>query len=78
MSKLLQHTKLFASVFVCGFLISCSEPKSSAQPEVQAVDVVQQAVDEKYIWDLTDLYPDNEAWNSARLEAAKQVEVLAA
>ena len=78
MSKLLQHTKLLVSVFVCGFLIACSEPQSSAEAEVQSTSAPQQTVNEKYTWDLTDLYPDNEAWNSARLQAAQQVEVLAA
>ena len=39
MSKLLQHTKLLVSVFVCGFLIACSEPQSSAEAESAAYSV---------------------------------------
>ncbi|MBT5387192.1 MAG: oligoendopeptidase F [Porticoccaceae bacterium] len=78
MSKLLQHAKLISGFFVCAVLISCSEPQNSSQAEGSANGAAQQIVDEKYIWDLTDLYPDNQAWDRARLDAAKKAQVLAA
>jgi oligoendopeptidase F len=78
MYKVLQNTKLFTVILTCWFLTSCADPQGSAEAESAAAGEAVQAVDEKYIWDLTDLYPDNEAWNNARLEAAKQTEVLAA
>jgi oligoendopeptidase F len=78
MYKLLHHTKLFTVLFTCWFLISCADPQGSSEPETATASETAQAVDEKYIWDLTDLYADNEAWNNARLEAAKQADVLAA
>jgi oligoendopeptidase F len=77
MLNLQLHTKLIASVLVCGFLISCSEPQNARDNDTQQTAAAEQVVDEKYIWDLTDLYADNETWNSARLQAAKQAEVLA-
>ncbi|MGB2040697.1 MAG: oligoendopeptidase F [Porticoccaceae bacterium] len=78
MSKLPQYSKFILSLCVCGLLTACSEPQTELKTEAPAVNAAEQSVDEKYIWDLTDLYADNEAWNNARLEAAKQTEVLAA
>ena len=34
-------------------------------------------VDTKYIWDLSDLYPDLSAWDAARVDAAKKITQLA-
>ena len=34
-------------------------------------------VDTKYIWDLSDLYPDLSAWDAARVDAAKKISQLA-
>ncbi|MDB2481164.1 oligoendopeptidase F [Porticoccaceae bacterium] len=77
MYKFQQKTKLFSVVFACWFATSCADPQGSAEIENSPSDTAA-IVDEKYTWDLTDLYADNQTWNTARLEAAKQVEVLAA
>jgi oligoendopeptidase F len=35
-----------------------------------------QVIDEKYVWDLTDLFPSNEAWETAREESLENIKQL--
>ena len=60
-------------IVVCCLLVACDQadektidnPPSTAEP-----------VDEKYIWDLTDLFADLAAWESARSESLQQIKQL--
>ena len=48
-------------------------------PATQLTDTkkpIVKQIDEKYIWDLTDLYADLNSWDSARLEVAKKIQQL--
>jgi oligoendopeptidase F len=43
---------------------------------LRAEQAAENTVDPKYTWDLTDLYPDNEAWQEAREELNKMADEL--
>ena len=65
--------KLFFLVWILSFTLSCEQSGNS--PSVDpAPDNIQVA--EKYLWDLSDLFANLDAWEAARSEAAKQIEGL--
>ena len=64
-------TKFYALISLILFLSACANG-----PENFELQKNSTPVDDKYQWDLTDLYPDLDAWNQARLNAAKQVTEL--
>ena len=67
--------KLFFLVWILSFTLSCEQSGNS--PSVDpAPDNIQVA--EKYLWDLSDLFANLDAWEAARSEAAKQIEELKA
>ena len=57
----------------------CLFSACSGMPATQLTDTkepIAKQIDEKYIWDLTDLYADLNSWDSARLEVAKKIQQL--
>jgi oligoendopeptidase F len=65
--------KLFFLVWILSFTLSCEQSGNS--PSVDPTpDNIQVA--EKYLWDLSDLFANLDAWEAARSEAAKQIEGL--
>ena len=67
------HRKLYAILITYCLLIACDQTiaKVTDQP---TVDVG--SVDNKYVWDLTHLFPDQQAWEEARIGALQQIEYL--
>ena len=43
---------------------------------LQASEKIEAQVDTQYIWDLTDLYPDINAWQTAKEKATQQINQL--
>ena len=66
MYKFQQKTKLFTVVFACWFATSCADPKGSAEIENSLSDTAA-IVDEKYTWDLTDLYRPAVPWDEGSM-----------
>ena len=65
MSTLKKHYALFALLF---FLSACANG-----PETLELNKNPTKINDRYQWDLTDLYPDLNAWNLARTNALMQV-----
>ncbi len=67
------HRKLYAILITCCLLVACDQTieKVTDQP---IVDVG--SIDNKYVWDLTHLFPDQQAWEEARIGARQQIEYL--
>lgn len=63
--------------------LGCSEREEpqasveSATDEVPAADVKEVSVDPRWTWDLTELYPDLEAWDLARAAVLEQAKAVA-
>ena len=64
---------IFNLFFMSYFLTACTANSINSAPEINE----KTAIDEKYQWDLSDLYSDLAAWEDARLTVAKQVKELA-
>ena len=67
--------KLFLLVWILSFTLSCEQSGNSPSVDT-APDNIQVA--EKYLWDLSDLFANLDAWEAARSEAAKHIEELKA
>ena len=62
----------FPLTLILCFLFGCSD-----EPIVQEVVTTPNAVNsEQYLWDLTDLYPDLSAWQTAKEKASQQIKQL--
>ena len=65
--------KSFFAIVVTGyFLTACSTSSISPTPTINSTDITE----EKYTWDLSDLYVDLNTWEDARLAVAEQVKAL--
>jgi len=62
-------------VWILSFTLSCEQSGNSPSVDT-APDNIQVA--EKYLWDLSDLFANLDAWEAARSEAAKHIEELKA
>lgn len=73
MIKKLFALKLFSLLVLSCLLVACdqADEKTIDNPPPTA-----EPVDEKYIWDLTDLFADLAAWESARSESLQQIKQL--
>jgi oligoendopeptidase F len=60
-------------IVVCCLLVACDQ---SSEKAIDNPPPTAEPVDEKYIWDLTDLFTDLEAWESARSESLQQIKQL--
>ena len=67
--------KLFALLLLSCLLVACDQAGETA---IDHPLPTAQTVDEKYIWDLTDLFADLEAWETARTESLQQIKQLEA
>ena len=68
------NKKIYLILVVCCLLSACDDTPDVDTASYQ--ETIAKPVDEKYIWDLTDLYPDLDSWETARLDVAKQIEQL--
>ena len=65
--------KSFFSIIITGyFLTACSNNAIKQEPEA----TINSDVEEKYQWDLSDLYADLKAWEAARLKVASEIQQL--
>ena len=65
--------KSFFAIIITGyFLTACSNNAIKQEPEV----TINSNVEEKYQWDLSDLYADLKAWEAARLKVASEIQQL--
>ena len=65
--------KSFFAIIITGyFLTACSNNAIKQEPEV----TINSNVEEKYQWDLSDLYTDLNAWEAARLTVAREIQQL--
>ena len=60
-------------IVVCCLLVACDQ---SSEKTIDNPLPTAEPVDEKYIWDLTDLFADLAAWESARSESLQQIKQL--
>lgn len=67
--------KLFALLLLSCLLVACDQAGETA---IDHPLPTAQTVDEKYIWDLTDLFADLEAWETARTQSLQQIKQLEA
>jgi oligoendopeptidase F len=63
---------IFSLIFISYFLTACTVNPIKSAPEINE----KPAIEEKYQWDLSDLYPDLAAWEDARIAVAQQVKEL--
>ena len=63
---------IFSLIFISYFLTACTVNPIKSAPEINE----KPAIEEKYQWDLSDLYSDLAAWEDARLTVAEQVKEL--
>ena len=68
------NKKIYLILVACCLLSACDDTPGVDTASYQ--ETIAKPVDEKYIWDLTDLYPDLDSWETARLDVAKQIEQL--
>jgi len=68
------NKKIYLILVACCLLSACDDTPDVDTASYQ--ETIAKPVDEKYIWDLTDLYPDLDSWETARLDVAKQIEQL--
>ena len=68
------NKKIYLILVACCLLSACDDAPDVDTASYQ--ETIAKPVDEKYIWDLTDLYPDLDSWETARLDVAKQIEQL--
>jgi oligoendopeptidase F len=73
MIKKLFALKLFTLLVLSCLLVACDQADEKA---IDNPPPTAEPVDEKYIWDLTDLFADLEAWESARSESLQQIKQL--
>lgn len=73
MIKKLFALKLFSLLVLSWLLVACDQ---SSEKAIDNPPPTAEPVDEKYIWDLTDLFADLEAWESARSESLRQIKQL--
>ena len=66
------NTKNYAIFLLTIFLTACVGIGKSVEKET----TIAAPIDDKYIWDLSDLYPDLSAWEAARNDAAQQITQL--
>ena len=66
------NTKNYAIFLLTIFLTACVGIGKSVEKE----PTIAAPIDDKYIWDLSDLYPDLSAWEAARNDAAQQIAQL--
>ena len=64
--------KTYAIFIITLFLAACA----SIEKNVDNKENLTAPVEEKYIWELSDLYPNLAAWEAARVDAAQQIKVL--
>ena len=64
--------KAYAIFIITLFLAACA----SIEKNVDNKENLTAPVEEKYIWELSDLYPNLAAWEAARVDAAQQIKVL--
>jgi oligoendopeptidase F len=65
--------KSFFAIIITGyFLTACSNNAIKQEPEA----TINSDVEEKYQWDLSDLYADLNAWEAARLKVASEIQQL--
>ena len=65
--------KSFFAIIITGyFLTACSNNAIKQEPEA----TINSDVEEKYQWDLSDLYADLKAWEAARLKVASEIQQL--
>jgi oligoendopeptidase F len=65
-------TKNYAIFLLTIFLTACAGIGKSVEKETTIVA----PINDRYIWDLSDLYPDLSAWEAARNDAAQQITQL--
>lgn len=65
-------------VAACFLFVGCTQlsPSASSAKGVNPPANNPQPVDEKYIWNLTDLFPNPQAWEIARLETIDKIDEL--
>jgi oligoendopeptidase F len=68
----MRTNKYFALIFTTVFLFACGD-KPSDQKIASATETI---ISEEYIWDLTDLYPDLDAWILAKKQVINQINDL--
>ena len=66
------NTKNYAIFLLTIFLTACVGIGKSIEKET----TIAAPIDDKYIWDLSDLYPDLSAWEAARNDAAQKITQL--
>jgi oligoendopeptidase F len=66
------NTKNYAIFLLTIFLTACAGIGKSVEKETTIVA----PINDRYIWDLSDLYPDLSAWEAARNDAAQQITQL--
>ena len=71
------NKKIYLILVACCLFSACDDVPAPYIDTIANEESIAKPVDEKYIWDLTDLYPDLNAWESARLDVAKQIQQLA-
>jgi oligoendopeptidase F len=64
--------KIYAIFLLTILLTACAGKSETIETENNIVA----PIDDKYIWDLSDLYPDLAAWEAARVAAAEQITQL--
>jgi oligoendopeptidase F len=62
----------FPFLFMAALLVACSDKPQNKETTPTAKTVIS----EEYIWDLTDLYPDLDTWQTAREKATLQIKQL--
>ena len=65
--------KYFSLIFTTVLLFACSDDPS----DQEIVSTTETIISDEYIWDLTDLYPDLDAWILAKDQVAHQIQQLA-
>jgi oligoendopeptidase F len=70
------NKKIYLILVACCLFSACDDMPAPYIDTTAKEEPIAKPVDEKYIWDLTDLYPDLNAWESARLDVAKQIQQL--
>ena len=76
------RSSLLAGLSLSALLLAgCASTAVAEQPDTSGVETAAAAseapaVDEKYVWDLTDLYATAADWNAARLAVLERVETL--
>jgi oligoendopeptidase F len=62
----------FPFLFMAALLVACSDKPQNKETTSTAKTVIS----EEYIWDLTDLYPDLDTWQTAKEKASQQIKQL--